>query len=247
MGWVDRVGPDVVCLQETKVSDRQFPRREFEQRGYQLVLGGNSTGQGGVAIASKIEMDDITIGIPGAQPPLDELRTISATLRLRTRHKALRLHTVYGPNGRKVGTPAHQIKLAWLELFRQWIEMDGLSDAVATLVLGDINVAPTDRDVWEPSRYRRRNLTSPKEREAFSRLLDSGLVDLVRAQFGEEQVFTWWNRRSDFYATDRGWRLDHALADSETASRVVTIKIDRAARGELGASDHAPVVVELDS
>lgn len=281
MSWVDRVQPDVICLQETKVSDRQFPRQQFEGRDYALLLGGNTGGHGGVAIASRLPMDDPAVGIPGARSPLAELRTLSVTLQLNrstdpvpvttvprttvppnivsptpvahntaphntASHNTMRLHTVYGPNGRKVGTRIHNVKLAWLQLFGQWIAMDGLDDGVPTLVVGDLNVAPTDLDVWEPSRYRRRNLTSPEEREAFAKLLDLGLVDLVRSRFGQESVFTWWNRRSDFYETDRGWRLDHALADPATAERVVDISVDREARGEPGASDHAPLIVELD-
>jgi exodeoxyribonuclease-3 len=236
--WIDSNAPDVLCLQETKVSERMFPRAPFVDAGYELAVAG-AGGYGGVALLSRVGLDRVTLGIPGAATPLDERRTISANV------AGLRIHTVYAPNGRKVGTRHHQVKLAWLELFRSWVQMDGLDDGQPTMVIGDLNVAPLDIDVWEPARYRKRNLTSPQERASFQKLLDAGLVDLVRTHHGERSVFTWWNRRGDFYDTDRGWRLDHALADPATAKRVVSVVVDRIERGRAGASDHAPLTVDL--
>ncbi len=216
-----------------------FPRGPFMERGYELAVGG-SGGQGGVALLSRSGLERVEVGIPGATAPLDERRTVSADV------AGMRIHTVYAPNGRKTGTRHHDIKLAWLDLFRAWVRMDGLDDGQPTLVIGDLNIAPSDLDVWEARRYRNRNLTSPPERESFQKLLDAGLVDVIRDHHGEEPVFTWWNRRSDFYETDRGWRLDHALADPITAARVERAFIDRAERGRDGSSDHAPLVVDLD-
>ena len=238
--WLDAHQPDVLCLQETKVSDRMFPRADFEAKGYQLTTAGEG-GQGGVAIASRLPMTNVTVGIPGAKSPLDERRSISATISGR------RVHTLYGPNGRKVGIRHHEVKLAWLELFRRWVLMDGLEDATPTLVIGDVNVAPADIDVWEAARYRKRNLTSQPERDAFNAFLRSGLVDLVRSEHPDTPMFTWWNRRSDFYETDRGWRLDHALGDRRTAAEVTGVWVDRAERGRPGSSDHAPLVVDLSA
>lgn len=237
--WVATNRPEVLCLQETKVSDLAFPHAPFEAMGFEVVTAGGG-GHGGVAIASTIGLDDVVIGIPGAKPPLGVRRTISVGV------SGLRIHTVYAPNGRKVGTRHHDIKLAWLELFRAWVAMDGLDDGRPTMVIGDLNVAPADVDVWEAARYRKRNLTSPAERAAFHRLLESGLVDVVRDHSGDRAVFTWWNRRGDFYESDRGWRLDHVLTDAETAGQVSLVEVDRAERGREGASDHAPILVELD-
>lgn len=236
--WIDVNQPDVLALQETKVAARSFPRAPFLERGYELAVG-ESDGTGGVALASRCGIDDVVVGIPGAVPPLAEPRSISATC------GPVRVHTVYAPNGRKVGTRDHEIKLAWLALFRAWLEIDGCARR-ATVVVGDLNIAPTDLDVWEPGRYRKRNLTSPPERAAFERLVALGLVDVVRVGHGRHPVFTWWNRRGDFFATDRGWRLDHALVDTETAALVRSARVDRAERARPGASDHAPVVVDLD-
>ena len=220
------------------MADNRFPVAPFRDAGYEIVTAGEG-GQGGVAMAAKAEMVDVVQGIPGAEPPLAERRTISATV------GPLRIHTVYAPNGRKVGTPAHRVKLAWLALFAAWVGMDGLSDGMPTVVTGDLNLAPADIDIWAPERYRKRNLTSPPERAAFQALLDAGLVDVVRQSHPDTALYTWWNRRGDFYESDRGWRLDHVLADPVTAAAADKIWIDREERGRKGASDHAPVVADF--
>lgn len=244
--WMDDNQPDVICLQETKVGDRAFPRTPFLERGYELAVAG-SGGHGGVALLSRFGLSAVTLGIPGAKRPLAERRSISADVPTSASSDApvVRLHTVYAPNGRKVGTRHHEVKLAWLALFLAWVTMDGLADGRPTMVAGDLNVAPTDLDVWEPARYRRRNLTSPPERNAFDAFVEAGLVDVVRSHHGDDAVFTWWNRRGDFYQSDRGWRLDHVLADPATAATVSSVTIDRVERGRAGSSDHAPLVVDL--
>ena len=239
IAWIDANEPDVVCLQETKAGTRKFPRQEFESRGYEIVLHGGDDGHGGVAIASRLPLDDVTLGIPGAIAPLDEPRSIAATV------GGVRLHTAYAPNGRKVGTHTHQIKLAWFTLYTAWLEAER-EHFEHVMLAADLNIAPLDIDVWEPSRYRKRNLTSPPERAAFEHLLSAGdLVDIVRATFGDDPVFTWWNRRSDFYETNRGWRLDHVLASPSLADRVTDLTIDRAERGRDGSTDHAPLFVTM--
>ena len=237
--WIDHNDPHIVCLQETKAGPRKFPQQAFEQRGFTVLIHGGDDGRGGVAIASRLPIDEFTLGIPGAVAPLDEPRAIAASI------NGCRIHTAYAPNGRKVGTRPHQIKLAWFALYAAWLEAerDHFDDLV---VLADLNIAPTDLDVWEPARYRKRNLTSPPERAAFQELLaDGALVDVVRERVGDERVFTWWNRRSDFYETDRGWRLDHILATAGLAARVSDLLVDRAERGRPSSADHAPLLVEF--
>lgn len=230
--------PDVIALQETMCGGRTFPQGDLEACGYDVVHHGGEGGRGGVALLSRVGFDDVVKGISGAVAPLDEPRSISATC------GSLRVHTAYAPNGRKVGTSHHQIKLAWFSLFGEWLSADGLGE-MPTLVMGDLNIAPTDADIWEPSRYRKRNLTSPPERRAFEALLDRGLRDLVRAQAPNDRLFTWWNRRSDFFETDRGWRLDHALGSPDVANRLENVWIERAVRAAPGSSDHAPLLVQL--
>lgn len=235
LGWLERVAPDVVTLQETMCEARSSPLSAVARLGYEVAAVGGGAG-GGVALASRVGMADVRLGVTGAVGPFAEPRLISADV------AGLRIHGVYAPNGRKVGTDAHRIKLAWFQFLAAVLEGDGVTEG-RTVLLGDLNIAPTDADVWEPSRYRTRNLTSPPERAAYGRLLDTGLVDLVAAH--APRSYTWWNRRGDFYASDRGWRLDHMLASPAVAERVISLAVDREVRGEPGGSDHAPIVVDL--
>ena len=240
VSWVDEHLPDVLCLQETKCTNERFPFRPFAARGYEAHVHGRG-GQGGVALLSRLPVDHVSLGIPGAVAPLDDPRSISATI------DGVRIHTVYAPNGRKVGTAHHQVKLAWFRLLRAWIEMDDFADQPVILI-GDLNIAPLDIDIWEPSRYRKRNLTSPVERQAFRDLEALGLTDVVRESLGDKHAYTWWNRREGFFDTDRGWRLDHALANDLARRLVDNVWIDRDARTnnpDRRPSDHAPLIVEL--
>jgi len=230
----------VACLQETKAGPRKFPTQALKARGFEIIVHGGDDGRGGVALASKLAFDDVDLGIPGAVAPLNEPRSIAVTI------DGLRIHTAYAPNGRKVGTRPHQIKLAWFTLYAAWLQAER-AEFDDLLLAADLNIAPLDIDIWEPSRYRKRNLTSPKEREAFDHLLDDGaMVDVVRERFGDQHVYTWWNRRSDFYESDRGWRLDHVLATPTAAEQVTELTVDRTERGRPGSTDHAPLSVTLD-
>ena len=236
LAWVAANEADVLCMQETKAGPRKFPQRPWSDAGYEVVIHGGDDGRGGVAIASRLPLSDVDLGIPGSVAPLDEPRAIAATV------GGVRVHTAYAPNGRKVGTHAHQVKLAWFTLYTAWLrgERDEFDEL---LVAADLNIAPRDIDVWDASRYRKRNLTSPEERRSFDRLLEEAhLVDIVRAEFADTPVFTWWNRRSDFYETNRGWRLDHLLASPSLAGSVTDIRIDRDERGRPGSTDHAPLI-----
>ncbi len=241
--WVDVNEPDVLCLQEIKCNGERFPAKPFIARGYEVHTYSEG-GQGGVALLSKQPCSDVTLGIPGAVAPLDEKRSISATV------DGIRIHTVYAPNGRKVRTPHHAIKLAWFQLLTAWIEIDDLATQPVILI-GDLNIAPLDLDIWDASRYRKRNLTSPVERQAFQNLEALGLADIVRASLGDDRAYSWWNRREGFFSTDRGWRLDHALANASAEALVQSVWFDRDARARVSPdhpppSDHAPLVIDLE-
>lgn len=237
--WIDAEQPDVICMQETKAGARKFPRQAFEERGYKLAIHGGDDGRGGVAMASLALMTDINLGIPGAVAPLDEPRALAATV------DGVRVHTAYAPNGRKVGTHTHQVKLAWFTLYAAWVQAER-AEFDQLIVAADLNIAPQDIDVWDASRYRKRNLTSPPERKAFDQLLQAGdLIDIVRVAHQDQPVFTWWNRRSDFYETNRGWRLDHLLASPTLAASVDEVRVDRAERGRDSSTDHAPAIASF--
>lgn len=240
--WTDTNDVDVLCMQETKCPADRFPLREMRALGYEVVIHGGEGGRGGVAVAHRVPIDDVILGIPGAVSPLDEARSIAFVV---GDSAPLRVHTCYAPNGRKVGTRHHEVKLAWFALFAAWLGIDR-SEHPVQIVAGDLNIAPMDADIWEPARYRKRNLTSPRERQAFDAVLDDGaLVDSVRSRFGDDAVFTWWNRRSDFYETDRGWRLDHVLATPGADARIENLRVDRAERGRDGSTDHAPIIFDI--
>ncbi len=237
LAWLQDWQPDVLALQELRCAERDVPRRELAALGYEVTPHSQS-GSGGVAFVSRLPLESIQRGIPGAPPPFDEPRMLGVTA------GGVRLVTVYAPNGRKVGTQPHRFKLAWFELLRTLLETE-LANGHDVGLLGDLNIAPTDVDVWDPHRYRRRNLTSPPERASYQTLLELGLRDVVRESSGDAPAFTWWNRRSDFFETNRGWRLDHVLATPPIADRVAAFLVDRDERGTDGSSDHAPIVLDL--
>jgi exodeoxyribonuclease III len=237
LSWLERTRPAVLTMQETQCSNVRFPRAGFAALGYELAVHGDG-GSNGVAIASCNGLEDIRCGVDGALAPFNEPRIVSARI------DSVRIVCAYAPNGRKVGTDTHRFKLAWFSFLKTIVEQIEEQDVV---LLADLNVAPTDNDVWDAHRYRNRNLTSLDERSAFQSLLDSGLVDVVRAHSGNAKLSTWWNRRGDFFESDRGWRLDHVLATAGLAASVRSVVIDREVRRSAGGSDHAPVSVWFTS
>jgi exodeoxyribonuclease III len=237
LNWLADHQPSVLALQETQCGAASFPLAGFSALGYEVAVHGDG-GRSGVAIASRVGLSDVTHGVPGAAHPFDEPRIIAATVSLYG--ETTRVICGYAPNGKKVGTDDHRFKVAWFRLLGAVMEH---SEEANVIVAADLNVAPTDRDVWDAHRYRSRNLTSPADRAAFVQLLDLGVVDVVRAHAGDAQLSTWWNRRGDFFDTDRGWRLDHVLTSARLASTVQSVVIDRSVRAQPGGSDHSPILV----
>jgi exodeoxyribonuclease III len=239
--WLEQHRPTVLAMQETQCSAGRFPKAGFEALGYDVHAHGDG-GSNGVALAVRIATHDVVLGVPGAVGPFSEPRVVAVTIR--PGPAPVRIICAYAPNGRKVGTDQHRYKLAWFKLL-QAIVASAPEDEI--VVAADLNVAPTDLDVWDADRYRNRNLTSPSERAAFGDLLADGLVDVVRAHSAGTRLSSWWNRRGDFFESDRGWRLDHVLATPKTAGTVASVRIDPAPRALAGCSDHAPVLVKFDS
>ncbi len=236
--WIETHAPDVVALQETKCTDAAFPAEVFTDRGYEVVHHGRDHWNG-VAIASRVGLVDVLPGFPGPQrPPFDEARVLSATC------GGLRVVSLYVPNGRGLDDPHYLFKLVWLERLRS-VAAAELAAGAPLLLLGDFNVAPTDRDIYDPVRWRRRTHASPPERAAVAALVDLGLVDPHRERDPGPGLFTWWGYRPGMFETDRGLRIDLALVAPSVAARVVDAWIDRGARAEPQPSDHAPVVLDL--
>jgi exodeoxyribonuclease-3 len=237
--WLDERKPDVVCLQETKLADAAFSTllgAELAGRGYEVALHGEAQWNG-VAILSRVGLEDVVSGIPGGPGfPLPEARAVSATC------DGIRVHSVYAPNGRVPDSDHYEYKLAWLAALR---EMVGAGPEAA-IVCGDMNIAPTDADVFDPAAYVGQTHVTPPERAALANLQSLGLHDVVRDHWPTARVFTYWDYRAGMFHKDLGMRIDLVLASAPVASRVRAAWVDRHARKGTLPSDHAPVIVDLD-
>ena len=237
--WLDQRQPDVVCLQETKLADSAFSKllgAELSDRGYEVALHGQPQWNG-VAILSRAGLDDLAAGIPGAPGfPDPEARAITATC------GGVRVHSVYVPNGRVPGSDHYRYKLAWLAALT---EMVGTGPEQA-MVCGDMNIAPTDADVFDPAAYAGQTHVTGPERDALASLQALGLHDVVRDRWPSQRVFTYWDYRAGMFHQDLGMRIDLVLATSPVAGRVRAAWVDRQARKGTAPSDHAPVIVDLD-
>jgi len=237
--WLDERNPDVVCLQETKLVDDDLLDllgEELTNRGYEVAAHGEASWNG-VAIFSRVGLEDVVPGFAGAPGfPHPEARALSATC------GGIRVHSVYVPNGREPGSEHYEYKLAWLAALR---------DAVAagpetTVVCGDVNIAPTDEDVFDPEAYVGQTHVTAPERAALAELQALGLRDVVRERWPDERVFTYWDYRAGMFHRDLGMRIDLILAAAPVAARVRAAWVDRQARKGKGPSDHAPVIADLD-
>jgi exodeoxyribonuclease-3 len=237
--WLDQRRPDVVCLQETKLADEAFTDLLGEQlvsRGYELALHGEVQWNG-VAILSKVGLDDVVPGVAGAPGfPLPEARAVTATC------GGIRVTSVYVPNGRVPDSDHYRYKLEWLAALAEQVR-SGPSEAV---VCGDMNIAPTDEDVFDPEAYIGQTHVTAPEREALAQLQAVGLRDVVRDRWPEKRVFTYWDYRAGMFHQDLGMRIDLVLATAAVSDRVRAAWVDRQARKGSGPSDHAPVMVDLD-
>jgi exodeoxyribonuclease-3 len=237
--WLDERRPDVVCLQETKLSDDAFTEvigDELANRGYEVAAHGE-TAWNGVAILSRVGLEDVVAGIQGAPGfPHPEARALTATC------GGVRTTCVYVPNGREPGSEHYAYKLAWLASLQAMIG----AHPGPTVVCGDMNIAPTDADVFDPAAYVGQTHVTPPEREALAGLQSLGLRDVVRDRWPDARVFTYWDYRAGMFHQDCGMRIDLVLASDDVAGRVQAAWVDRQARKGKGPSDHAPVIVDLD-
>jgi len=237
--WLDERRPDVVCLQETKLADDALADLlgdELASRGYEFAAHGE-TAWNGVAILSRVGLADVTTGLADAPGfPHPEARAIAATC------AGVRVHSVYVPNGREPDSDHYEYKLKWLAALRAVVS----SALPATVVCGDMNIAPTDADVFDPDAYIGQTHVTPRERDALAELVAIGLHDVVRDHWPSERVFTYWDYRAGMFQKDLGMRIDLVLATAGVADRVRAAWVDRQARKGTLPSDHAPVIVDLD-
>jgi exodeoxyribonuclease-3 len=249
--WLDRARPDVLLLQETKLADADVPLLALRTAGYEIAHHGEG-GRNGVAVLSRLGLQDVVtnFGQP-LQPaqtddaaddePFAEARMIAATV------EGVRVVSLYAPNGRTVGSIYYDAKLVWFDRLARWLAE--ANDPARPLVLGgDLNVAPSDEDVWDPRACHGGTHVSPPERAAIARLRAWGLEDAYRRHHPEATRYTWWDYRAGAFQKNYGMRIDHLFVTPPLAARTVAAEIDREARkGKPIPSDHAPVVIDVDA
>tara|TARA_R110001592_G_scaffold177280_1_gene417587 strand:+ start:265 stop:1032 length:768 start_codon:yes stop_codon:yes gene_type:complete len=235
--WLKARQPDVVGLQELKITDDEFPHEPFNALGYQVHTHGQK-GWNGVAVVSRIPVEIVQRGLPGQDD-------FGARLITAETHD-LSFTTVYCPNGKDVGHADYARKLAWYtSLTEYWKTID----SPAAVLCGDFNIAPTAMDSWRGEKAGDAIFHTREERASFARLTDLGLIDLYRAQFPDEQKFSWWDYRGGAFHRNHGLRIDFVLGTDAVLQRTVAVEIDRDFRKKkegITASDHAPVFVDLD-
>lgn len=235
LAWLERVQPDVLCMQETKVVDDEFPTDELMRLGYEVAMAGQPS-YNGVAIAARRQIRDVRIGLAGESNA--EQRAISATV------SGVRIVNVYVPNGKSVSSPSFLEKLSWLERLR--LTLDTSEDPERPLLLcGDFNVARDERDVYDPALYRGQLHFHPDERRALERVIDFGLTDAVRERHQEGGLYSFWDYRSGAFQRNEGLRIDYAFITKPLLARLRRADIDVTPRQGEKPSDHAPVLVEL--
>ncbi|HET6604763.1 MAG TPA: exodeoxyribonuclease III [Xanthomonadaceae bacterium] len=235
--WVCAQRPDIVALQETKLTDEHFPVDALKALGYHAVYSGQKT-YNGVAILSREPAQDVAAGIPGFQD--DQKRVLAATI------GGLRVVDLYVVNGQEVGSEKFAYKLRWLAAVHEWLRVE-IARHPRLVVLGDFNIAPEDRDVHDPKRWREKILCSTPEREALQRLLGLGLHDSLRLHSDAGGQYSWWDYRLAAYQRGWGLRIDLVLLGEALCAACSGAGIDIAPREWERPSDHAPVWVELDA
>jgi exodeoxyribonuclease III len=238
-GWIAEAQPDVLCMQETKLADDAFPHLAFAALGYESVHHGEGRWNG-VAIVSRVGIDDVTTGLGDdvEDPYPGDARVLAATC------GGIRFVTLYVPNGRAVDTEFYDRKLVWLDRLVERVTTDN-APTDPLVVCGDWNIAPEDRDVWDPVKVSGGTHVTPAERERLARLRDWGLVDAFRELYPDDRLFSWWDYRAGDFHQGRGMRIDYHYVTAPVTQRLQWALIDRNARKGSQPSDHAPVFLDL--
>lgn len=237
LGWLERTKPDIVCLQEIKVMDGDFPADEISKLGYLCFVNGQKT-YNGVAILSLMPATDLVRAFTEGGPDVQR-RILAATI------QGIRMINVYVPNGSEVGSDKYEYKLDWFRRLRAFLDLS-VDPNQDVLLCGDFNVAPEDRDVWDPELWRGKILFSEPEKDALREIVDWGLVDALRMHHSEGGVYTWWDYRMGAFHRGWGMRIDHILTSVSLAKRCASVEVDRNERKGDKPSDHAPVIAVFE-
>ena len=236
LAWLEATQPDIVCLQETKCTDEQFPAMDLRAAGYHSAFHGQKS-YNGVAILSKEEPRDVRLALCDEEED-PQARVIAASV------GRVRVYSIYAPNGQAVGSPAYEYKMKWYERLQRCLAQHEAA-ANDLVVCGDFNVAPRDEDVHDPDLWRGAIMCSEDERAAFARLGEAGLTDTLRLQHPETGIFTWWDYRMLSFPKNRGLRIDAVLASKSMSERCAAAGVDREMRKGKEPSDHAPIWAEF--
>lgn len=238
--WLNEAKPDVVCLQELKCQDEQFPKEPFEALGYNCAVHGQKT-YNGVAILSKRPIEDATPRLPGEDSD-NHARYMEAVIS--GDHGTIRVASIYAPNGNPIGTDKFTYKLGWLERLKiRAKELLELEEPVA--MMGDYNVIPMPDDVYDPKAWMKDALFQPESRAALRRIENLGFTDAIRACHHEPHLYTFWDYMAGAWQKDHGIRIDHIMLSPQAADRLKGSGIDKQVRGREKPSDHVPVWCEL--
>ncbi len=241
--WLAANPVTALCLQETKVEDASFPRAPFEDLGYHLAIAGQKA-YNGVAILSRTPLEDVLIGFESllgeaAQEFSAQKRVIAGTL------NGLRLVNLYVPNGSAPGSEKYEYKLRWLAALGDYLRALRDRQPAELCLCGDFNVAPEDRDIYNPQGKETHIMATPAERQALQQVLALGLQDPLRKFTQAEDLFSWWDYRQGGFSRNRGWRIDHHYLTPGLYARATSCTIDREPRKLEKPSDHTPVILEL--
>jgi len=233
--WLEREQADVLALQETKTKDEDFPVDTFSELGYQVEFSGQPT-YNGVALISRHSITDVRTDLDGLEDP--QRRVLAATI------DGVRIHNLYVPNGQSVESEKYQYKMGWLEALKRQVQTD-LAQYPNSILLGDFNIAPEDRDVHDPAAWAGKVLCSDREREALKELTDLGFQDVFRNFDQEEKSFSWWDYRAAAFRRNMGLRIDLILASGSLKDACTACRIDVEPRRLERPSDHTPVIAEF--
>ena len=233
--WLQSAQPDIICLQELKLEDSKFPSEALQAAGYTTVSSGQKT-YNGVAILARRPLEDVQTGIPGFAD--EQKRVIAATVGV------TRVVCLYAPNGQALDSDKFEYKLRWYQALREWLAAE-LLRYPDLAVLGDLNIAPEDRDVHDPKAWEGQTHVSAPERAAFNTLLELGLRDSFRLFEQPEKSYSWWDYRMMGFRRNAGLRIDFVRLSASLANRCIACTIDKAPRKLERPSDHAPVVADL--
>ncbi len=245
INWINQVNPDILCLQETKVIDNDFPINPFEELGYKVIAFGQKS-YNGVAIISKIESENVTKGFSGFLGDQNDLNKFEDQKRLITADiKGVKIINVYVPNGSSLHSEKFDYKINWLNCLSSFLDKQEKKNELICL-LGDFNIAPSNKDIHNPQRYEGGIMASEIERNALNNVLKGRLIDSFRIYEKNTGHWSWWDYRNNAYELNKGWRIDHIYISKALTSKLKSCVIDSNPRGNLQPSDHAPVMINLD-